>query len=296
MPNHHVSKLRPRHSINTITSPFQKHATRECLLALEHRPEKSFRQARLGDVDLDNSVLRQVVKDIEHFFAKVLTTSAQQTGKLKLLPAKCSLVSFKCAHDTVRDPSTEEKLAPHLIADCTALCNAMADAIVKQRLGDVEQAPYEVTAANAQKSAKRAQARLKKAEQAEAKTKSKADASAKKLKSATNAKAATKMQKAADKAAKAYIKAQNAHKDAKAAAQQFETDASNAIANYAKVIQAQSDILQSWYGVISTLKSYKSLVMPACVESVLLFLLPCSKGKDQQTCTLGHRRLKYGEF
>merc|ERR1712224_503396 len=103
-----------------VAGPNADHSTRECLLSLKHRPEKSLRQAQLGDVDLDNGVLRTLVKGLEQYVATVLGTSAQKAGKLQSLPAQCPPLVFKCAHDAVRDPATGDKVAPHLIADCTA--------------------------------------------------------------------------------------------------------------------------------------------------------------------------------
>ena len=282
--NQGISKIWPH---QLTPSPLnQDNSSRDCLLPLMHRPEKSFRQARLGDVDPDNVVLRTLVKRLEQYVAPVLGTSAQKAGKLQSIPAQSTPFIFKCAHDAVQDPSTGDKIAPHLIADCTALCKAVADASVKQRLGDAEEEPYEVTAANARKSVKRAQARVKKAKQKEAKTKKNCDTSAKKMKSATSAKAAAKMKKKCNQDANAYIKAQKAVKDAEVAAQQAETDASDAIDKHEQVIQTQNHIIQSWQGVMSNLTRDKLLTVPDFVESFLVFLPPCSKCKDQQcACT-----------
>ena len=228
---------------------------------------------------MDNGELRDVVKNLEQSFVKVLGTSAQKAAKLESIPAEWLHLLFKCAHDAVRDPITEKKVDPHLIADCTGLCKAVADAAVKRQLGEVEREPYELAASNAQKNVKKVQARLNKAEKAKMKAEKKVVTTGNKLKNASE-KTLRKMQKAHDKAVRDCKKAQNTLQETTVAVQQAEKEASQLTSKYAQVLQVQKDIILSWQGVIGTLTSDKSC--PACVDSCLLFLPMCPKCEVQQ--------------
>ena len=271
----------PATKVHVITSHYQGQPNRECLLPQKHRPEKCFRQARLGAVDLDNKALRDVVKQLEQSFTSLLDRSAQKAGKLQSIPAERLHLQFKCAHDAVKDPLTDDIFVPHFIADCTILCKTLADAAIKHRLGDASQEPYEVTVANARNDVKKVQARVKKAQKLITKTQKKVDVTAKKLNGASE-KTKSKMQKAHDKAINAYANAQRSFQEVTVALQQAEKVASDAESKHVKVLQVQKDIILCWQRVVGTLTSGKSSACPNCVDNCHLFLPMCPKCELQQ--------------
>ena len=140
----------------------------------------------------------------------LLCASARPPKRLKsLLDADTiSLLVFKCAHDSLINPSTGKKVVPHFIADCTTLCKQLADATAKERFQDNERQLYEVTVANAQKKVKAKKKNVAKHTKNVRKAKQKANKATAKLKKPLGTKVAAKAQKAADKAQKTLAKNQ----------------------------------------------------------------------------------------
>ena len=188
-------------------------------------------------------------------------------------------LTLKCAHDCIVDPSTDEKIAPHFVADCADLCNYIADAVIKDKRNDSEPQMYIVLAANAEKDLKRTHNNVKKAKKSAAKADNK-------LKTAVK-KSGDSVTKAVLKAIAARDKAKHALINAESAANQAEEKLKDATGRAAESIKIQSAVIQCWIKALAELAKLVSHTTPDCVESCRIILPRGSKisGQHQCTCT-----------
>jgi len=143
---------------------------------LSYRVPKEWQQVQLGGLDTENKELRRVAKGIVEFFTEFLCNAAGLTCAPSSIPPGRVV---KCAHDVIADPSTNEKLAPHLVIDCVELCKPVADIAAKEGLGDSGLDPYDETAANARETVKATEKQLNTAKKQLTKANKRAKAAAK---------------------------------------------------------------------------------------------------------------------
>ena len=90
-----------------------------------------------------------MVKSLQEFFTNQLRAAAMPSSILQSVPDKSVLLSttFMCAHDTFSDSGVQ--VTPHLVADCMEFSKQIADIIVKHKMQDNQEPPYELIARNA---------------------------------------------------------------------------------------------------------------------------------------------------
>ena len=196
---------------------------------------------------------------------------------------------LKCAHNGVIDPSTQKKLMPHLIADCTDLCKRIADITAKKKMCDEEVQLYEDLFAKANRKAKTTRKALEKANKKAAGSMKKVNALNKRLEKVSSQKVPSHKRKVElarlAKVEQAYAKDKEAADKAQNEANQAEEALAKASAKAAQAVQIQGDIVQSWHAVIDSLKaggshSTDTIDCPNYIESCQLYVTPGSKSKD----------------
>ena len=234
---------------------------------------------RLTKVDPTNEPLRRIAEEVTLFYTKMLNDSVRQTFHLNSssFTRPMPTLTLMCAHDCILDPFTDEKIAPHFVADCVDLCHSLADALAKHKFGDSELQLYMVLAKNAERELKRTSNSVKKAKKSVAKAENKIKAAVKKP-GKSGAKAVAKATEARDKAKNALIKAESA-------AKQAEEKLKDATERAAESIKIQSAIIQCWIKALAELAKLVSHTTPDCVESCRIVPPGGSKINDQHQCT-----------
>ena len=107
----------------------QKQTTQPRSVSANHPPVEAFKDVRQSEVGLDNKTLVEIVDFLQQYFTALLHSAVPST---EFEPGTDILI-FKCAHDSFVDPSTPKKtkMMPHLIADCTSLCEKLAARTMK---------------------------------------------------------------------------------------------------------------------------------------------------------------------
>ena len=208
---------------------------------------ETFKELRLTKVDPENETLLRIAKPIAKYLTELLLTTATSACGLKSIPksiAESSLV-LHCAHDViVIHASSNKRMAPHFVVNCTDLCKQLGDLAAKTVFADDETQPYEVIVATTKKSAgklltkipnlKKLLPRLEKA--------AKAKQDAVKEAMASGAKSLEKLQHAAAGAVKLL---ENKRQELKLA-QAEETKLKDAEKKAAKAVEKQKLIIQCW--------------------------------------------------
>ena len=234
-------------------------------------------------VDPDNEALRRITDDLEKHFRALLHGAAWPAGAQKMTASADASFSFMCAHDSLNDDATQTELTPHLIADCTSLCNQVVDATTRDRLGDSGQTSYAAQAAASQKAVKTLKKSIIRATAKATKTKKKADAAAAKVEK-SGGKASKKVKAAAKKAMTQWLKAQEAVVETKRKARVAEKTATKAVANAEIAAKIQAGIAECWRAVVNTPTASDShfaddCERPAYVQSCQVYAAPCLKCK-----------------
>ena len=232
---------------------------------------------RLTEVDPSNEPMRRTSQELALHYTKTLHEAVRQTFNLNNSSSTTSMptLTLQCAHDCIVDPLTNEKVAPHFVAECVAVSRYLADVVAKAKFGDSEPRLYVNLAADAKKDVKRTRNNVKKAEKSVAKAENKLKKAVKKSgKSGTKA-----VTEARDKAENALIKAESA-------AKQAEEKLKHATERAAESIKIQSAVIQCWVKALGKLAKAASHTTPDCVESCRMIPQPDSKTNDryQRTC------------
>ena len=251
------------------------------MTSVQDRVAKTIHSARLTGVDMTNKMMRHTSKTLENFCADLLFSIAKQAcGVANSDDDLCtpSLV-LKCVHDSIADPCTGKIISPHLVADCTHLCNYIADFSVKKKYGNTKQPQlYEVLASNAVKKTSKLEKTLVKLKKAVEKAAKKAVQAAAK---------ATKSGKPGNKAAQATAKALN-KAEAKLLLAQTEVKTAAAAATEATAKAAQATSLAHSIALVwcEECGNVASSSKPACLKACQVCLPPCAKCKGSQCqCT-----------
>ena len=236
-----------------------------------------------------------MAQHLQEHFTLLLHKTAMSACGLSSIPTGRSVPSvvLQCAHDAIMDPSTQKKMAPHFIVDCTDACKIIADIAAKEMFNDKEKELYQVLATEATKHAKNTASKKSKAEKNVSKAEKQRKKAEQKVKKAgaSGGKAAVKAQKAVDTAVKKLEKASKELDQANKVAAQAKTNADAAAQKAKKAVEMQTDIIQCWRGVLdsrTTAKPHPSGVTAAMleqVESYFLWLPPCPKCEGQCQCT-----------
>ena len=195
---------------------------------------------RLTEVDPSNEPMRRTSQELALHYTKTLHGVVRQTFNLNNSSSTSSMptLTLQCAHDCVVDPFTNEKVAPHFVAHCAALCRYLADLVAKDKFGDSEPRLYVNLAADAKKDVKRTHNNVKKAEKSVAKAENKLKKAVKNSGKSVTA-AVVKATEARDKAKIALTKAESA-------AEQAEQKVKDVTVRADESIKIQSAIIQSW--------------------------------------------------
>ena len=263
----------------------QDRANRECLAPVKNRTAETCQSIRLTNVDPSNEPMRRISKEVALYYTKTLNETVRQTFHLNNSSFTSSMptLTLKCAHDCIVDPFTDEKIAPHFIADCIDQCNYLADVVVKDKFGDSEPQLYVVLAAIAKKDMKRTQKSVKNAEKSVAKAENKL-------------KAGVKKSGKSGKANEALAKAKNTLIKAKSAAKQAEKKVEDATTRADESIKFQSAVIQCWIKALGELVKAASHTIPDCVGSCRIILPTGSKISDQHRCTCEYGYVIYTGF
>ena len=199
------------------------------------------------------------------------------------MPRNDASLIFMCAHDSLTNGVAKHKLSPHLIADCTSLCNVVADATMRNRLGESEEKSYAAEATACQKAVKNAEKSVKKVTAKTMKAKRKADTTAAKVKK-SGGKADAKLKAAAAKAMTQFLKAQDAVREAKLKVGQAKASAKKAVTNAEAAAVIKASIVEYWCAVVNTLTASDSHFTDGRtrltdVESCQVYVAPCLKCK-----------------
>ena len=240
---------------------------------------EKLQQIRQSKVDVDNTLLWFIADDLAQYFTELLYTAAMppgcRAGEFTVTP-----ILLKCAHDTIVDPTTNERLTPHMIADCTGMCKRLADATAKNRLKDKTNELYEVTAAKKKKESDAAKKVVDKAQKKASTLRDKIDALAKTLSDATlPPQAVKKLKKSLVKTQGAFAKAEELLERARAEASKLDKATADAAAKATEVLQIQETIVQSWRAALEA-KNTSGSAPPPCIESCQLYPPPRSTGDD----------------
>ena len=216
------------------------------------------KQMRKTPVDPGNKPLCDITEDLTKRFGELLCAAVWPPGPSRDgLQSEDASLTFMCAHDSLTDCDTKTKMSPHLVADCTALCNLMADSTLRTRLGESEKRDYAAEATACRKAVTTAKKTLKKLKAKVSKAKKKANAQVAQVKEMGD-KADGKLKAAAQtymaqlqKAVDAQVKAVEAHKSAKEALKKAE-----AKVEMTAVIKAS--IVKCWCSVVNTLTASDS--------------------------------------
>ena len=214
--------------------------------------------------------MRRISETVALYYTNMLNEIARQTFHLTNSSYTSSMptLTLQCAHDCIVDPFTDEKIAPHFVADCVDLCIYLADVVVKDKFGDSEPRSYVVLAVIAKKDLKRIQKGVKKAE--------------KKLK------ALVKKSGKSGKANEALTKAKNALIKAESAAKQAEKKVKDAATRADESINIQSAVIQCWIKALGELVKATPHTICDCVRSCRIILPTGSKISGQHQCTCAY--------
>ena len=220
-------------------------------------PVDTVKQMRKTPVDRDNKPLCDITEDLAKHFRELLCAAVWPPWPSRdgLMSDDASL-TFMCAHDSLTDCDTKTKISPHLVADCTALCNLVADATLTSRLGELEKRDYAAEATACRKTVTTAKKTLKKLKAKASKARKKANAAVAQVKElgdkaddGLKAAAQTHMaqlQKAEAVVREAKMKVEEAQKSTQEVVKKAE-----AKAEMIAVIKA--NIVKCWCAVVNTL-------------------------------------------
>ena len=236
----------------------------------------------MTEVDPSNEPLRRTSHDLTMFYTKVFHEAARQTFSLNSgssTPSSPAL-TLKCAHDCIVDNLTNEKIVPHLVADCAELCSYLADLVAKGKFGDSEPELYVDLAKNAKKNVTKTSKNVAKNKKILTKAEKKLQNTIENSGEAAT-KAVVKATKARDKVKIALIKAETAAKEA-------EEKLKAATERAAQSIKIQFIVIQCWTRALKALATPVSHTAPDCVQSCRVILPPGTKSGGQHQCTCCH--------
>ena len=258
---------------------YQDRANRECLAPIKNRTVDACQRMRLTKVDPSNEPMRRTSEQLALYYAKLLDGTVRQAFNLNGgSSTSCTpTLKLQCAHDCIVDPLTNERIAPHFVAECVDLCGYLADAVAKHKLGDNEPKLYVALAADAKKDVKRTLNNIKKAKKSVAKAEKKLTTAIKKSRQSIT-EAVVKATDARDKAKSALIKAETAAKLA-------EDKCKDATELAVESIEIQSAVIQCWIQALGALATSVSHTTADCVQSCRVVLPPGTKSGDPHQCT-----------
>ena len=221
----------------------------------------------------------RIAEEVSTFYTKTLNETVRQTFHLNSnsLSSSMPTLTLKCAHDCIVDPFTNEKIAPHFVADCVELCNYLADVVAKDKFGDSEPQPYVLQAANAKKDLQRTRIGVKKA----SKSAARAEKKLKRVSQPTGESGTS----AVVEANEALTEAKNALSKAESTFKQAEQYLKDAIERAHESIKIRSAVIKCWSKPLGQLVKAASYPIPGCVQSCRMIPPPDCKISDQHQCT-----------